>query len=231
MHIGNLGKIKKFVYSLLCKKEYQRKHVKIGRNVTIQQVEFEGGNRIMQNSVVSNCTLGYGTYIGNDSKVIDTVIGRYCSIGSNLNVVNAFHPAEIFVSTHPAFYSIKKQAGFTYTDEQRFEEKKYLETERIVGVAIGHDVWIGNDVTIIAGVRIGNGAIVGTRALVTKDIPDYAIVGGVPAKVIKKRFSDEDIAFLQESQWWSRGEQWIKNHKDCFQNIDIFKETVKNENL
>ena len=69
-------------------------------------------------------------------------------------------------------------------------------------IVIGSDVWIGYEAVILAGVTIGDGAIIGTRAVVTKDVPSYTIVGGVPARVIRKRFSDEDIQTLQQMRWW-----------------------------
>ena len=69
-------------------------------------------------------------------------------------------------------------------------------------IVIGNDVWIGYEAVILAGVTIGDGAIIGTRAVVTKDVPPYTIVGGVPARMIRKRFSDEDVKTLQEMKWW-----------------------------
>lgn len=69
-------------------------------------------------------------------------------------------------------------------------------------IVIGNDVWVGFEAVILAGVTIGDGAIIGARAVVTKDVPPYTIVGGVPAKPIRKRFSDEDIAALLVLKWW-----------------------------
>lgn len=69
-------------------------------------------------------------------------------------------------------------------------------------IVVGNDVWIGFEAVILAGVKIGDGAIIGARAVVTKDVPPYTIVGGVPAKTIRKRFSDEDIATLMALKWW-----------------------------
>ena len=69
-------------------------------------------------------------------------------------------------------------------------------------IVIGNDVWIGYDAVIMSGVKIGDGAIIGTRAAVTKDVPPYTIVGGIPAKVIRKRFSNDTISKLLEIKWW-----------------------------
>ena len=78
-------------------------------------------------------------------------------------------------------------------------------------VIIGNDVWVASDVTIMSGVRIGDGAVVANKALVTKDVPPYSIVGGVPAKVIRKRFDDETIKRLLEIQWWNWEDKHIVN--------------------
>ena len=76
---------------------------------------------------------------------------------------------------------------------------------------------------IIEGVKIGNGAIVASGAVVTKDVPPYAIVGGVPAKIIRYRFSEKQIALLQESQWWDKSDDWLAQHIKEMQNIHLFE--------
>ena len=87
---------------------------------------------------------------------------------------------------------------------------------------IGNDVWIGEGVTIKGGVRIGDGAIVAMNACVTKDVPPYAIVGGVPAKIIRYRFTDEQIKFLLDFQWWNKSLEWIEKHAEIFVDIETF---------
>ena len=77
---------------------------------------------------------------------------------------------------------------------------------------IGNDVWIGYETVILSGVTIGDGAIIGSRAVVTKDVPPYTIVGGVPAKTIRKRFSDDDIEALQKMKWWDWPIEQIQAH-------------------
>lgn len=86
---------------------------------------------------------------------------------------------------------------------------------------IGNDVWIGYDAVIMAGVRIGDGAIIGTRAVVTKDVEPYSIVGGVPAKEIRKRFSPDLIEKLQSLQWWNWSQDKIKKSLNAIQSGDI----------
>lgn len=88
-------------------------------------------------------------------------------------------------------------------------------------IVIGNDVWIGYDAVIMAGVTIGDGAIIGTKAVVTKDVAPYSIVGGVPAKEIRKRFAPEVIKRLQEIQWWDWPEEKIRKSIQAIQSGDI----------
>ena len=92
-------------------------------------------------------------------------------------------------------------------------------------IVIGNDVWIGYEASIFAGVTIGDGAIIGTRAVVTKDVPPYTIVGGVPARQIRKRFSDEVISTLLTLKWWDWPEERIAINLDAIQSghIDLIK--------
>ena len=88
-------------------------------------------------------------------------------------------------------------------------------------IVIGNDVWIGYEAFIMAGVTIGDGAIIGTRALVTKDVPSYTIVGGTPAKPIRKRFDDQTIAYLQKIKWWDWTDERIAKNIVAIQNGQI----------
>ncbi len=123
-----------------------------------------------------------------------TRVGRYCSVGSQLIVRRRDHPIER-PFLHPYFYN--SALGLLRRDSIQYDVENPLE--------IGHDVWIGDRVTILSGCKsIGNGAVLAAGAVVTRDVPAYAIVGGTPARVIRSRFEADKIADLEESQWWER---------------------------
>lgn len=125
------------------------------------------------------------------------VIGKFCSIacGAKFLFNCANHSLKSFSTyTFPLFY---KEWGTGRENMSRAWDNKG-------DIVIGNDVWIGYEAVILAGVHIGDGAIVGARAVVTKDVPPYTIVGGVPAKEIRKRFDARTVARLQALQWWDR---------------------------
>ena len=92
-----------------------------------------------------------------------------------------------------------------------------------IAVSIGYDCWIGEGAFLKGGVKIGNGAVVLAHAVVTKDVPDYAIVGGVPAKIIKYRYDNETIKFLQKIKWWNNERERFKSHWRLLIDIDKLK--------
>lgn len=126
-------------------------------------------------------------------------VGRYCSIAPGVTAGDSNHGSE-WLSTHPFQYG-SGMVFQTWTKKKDFPFKK-LRLKKTSWSSIGNDVWIGASAMIMPGIHIGDGAIVGAGAVVTKDVPPYAIVAGVPAKIIKYRFDEETIAKLLELQWW-----------------------------
>lgn len=142
------------------------------------------------------------------------IIGKFCSIACGAKFI--FNCAN---------HSLKSLS--TYTFPLFFEEWDLPKSDVVSAwdnkgdIVIGNDVWIGYDAIIMAGVTIGDGAIIGTRAVVTKDVEPYSIVGGVPAKEIRKRFSTDIIARLQELQWWNWDADIIRNSIKAIQDGDL----------
>ncbi|RGS74952.1 CatB-related O-acetyltransferase [Coprococcus sp. AF21-14LB] len=208
--------LKKFYY--MCK--FKKKNVTLCRGCNIDRGSFFEGNNVIGSGTHFKGTLGYGSYIGNNSE-INGKIGKYCSIANNVHVIMGMHPTEIYVSTHPCFFSNKCQAGFTYTSSNTYIEQKYADNEKNP-VVIGNDVWIGFGVSIMSGISIGDGAIIGAGTLVTHDVEPYTIVVGIPGKVLKKRFTDKEIEFLLNFKWWDKTEDWLKSNVQDFNDISKF---------
>ena len=192
--------------------------------------QFEGTNRLASGVRFLNSSLGYASYIGENSFVKNTAIGRYCCIGPDVSTIVGNHPISTFVSIHPAFYSTKRQAGFTYVSHEKFNEFKFLDINKQISVVIGNDVWLGASTRIMEGIRIGDGAVIAAGSVVTKDVPPYAIVGGVPAKIIKYRFDEKTITKLMELKWWDRSHKWIQDHADDFEDVNKLISKLQIEN-
>lgn len=132
-------------------------------------------------------------------------IGKFCSIACGAKF--------LFNSANHALGSLSTYPFPIFADAWGLDWKRVTEAWDNKGdIVIGNDVWIGYEAVILAGVTIGDGAIIGTSAVVTKDVPPYTIVGGVPAKPIRKRFSEETIAVLQDLRWWDWEEEKIARH-------------------
>lgn len=142
------------------------------------------------------------------------IIGKFCSIACGAKFLfNSANHSLTSLSTYP-FPIFFEEWGLDRGQVTRAWDHKG-------DIVIGNDVWIGYEAVILAGVTIGDGAIIGTRAVVTKDVPPYTIVGGVPAKPIRKRFSDDTIAALLALRWWDWPEERIAAHLDAIQSGQI----------
>lgn len=173
---------------------------------------------IYENCNLYQCEIDDYTYIAGQSMLLNTRIGKFCSIGPGVRCGLGRHPIE-FVSTHPIFFSMKKQAQITFADKNYFQE--------LLPIEIGNDVWIGANAIILDGVKIGDGAIIAAGAVVSKDIPSYAVVAGVPAKIMKYRFNSEQIDFLLEFKWWNKNIQWIRSNWALWHDIKTFISSIK----
>lgn len=190
----------------------------ISRNST-----FEGANKIYPHSFF-NGSLGYGTYISHHCDIY-AHIGRFCSIAPYVRTNLGIHPMTVpYVTTSPMFFSTQKQSGKTFANRMMFDEIKD-------STVIGNDVWVGENAFLVGGITIGDGAIVLAGAVVTKDVPPYAIVGGVPAKVIKYRYDEDIIRFLLNLKWWNKDIDWLSKHWELLCDINRLKEFVQSREI
>ncbi|WP_019153824.1 CatB-related O-acetyltransferase [Robertmurraya massiliosenegalensis] len=158
-------------------------------------------------------TYGLNFNNGNSEKIVREV-GKYCSINSSASIGLYPHPLE-FISTHPFLF--EKSRGILEEDNEKVISK--LEADRLL---IGNDVWIGANASIMNGITIGDGAVVAAGAVVTKDVPPYAIVGGVPARVIRFRYTANIIEALLKIKPWDWDDEKIKENIELFYTPEEF---------
>ena len=156
-------------------------------STTVVDSTLGDASRIESAATVVHCSVGHGVYIGPEARLFGAHIGPYASIGPRVTVGENEHEHKLFSTSDLLLDGLGRRA---------YEAHKLAVTE------IGADVWIGCNAFVRKGVRIGVGAIVGAHAVVLKDVPPYAIVVGVPARVVSYRFTSHMRARLLESQWW-----------------------------
>lgn len=184
----------------------------VGTSTSIVDSSLCANTAVYWECAIQQVELGEYSYVASGARIAQTSFGRFCSIGSGLWCGLGDHPVG-FVSTSPVFFSTGKQCGSTFAERDLFREN--------TPVSVGHDVWIGARVFIRDSVHIGHGASVGADAVVTKDVPPYAIVGGVPAQVIRYRFDQNTIARLLALKWWDWDETRLRQEQPWFAQRDV----------
>ena len=194
--------VRKILYYFLNSTEKTEKVILSGFSRGLQNVTFEGKNAVPDGCNFSGkIKIGYATTLGYRNLLGGTIsIGKYCQLGVDV----ALH-----ATNHPISYMT------TYINQNLFQgELKQLKEENTI--TIGHDVWLGHGVIIVGNVTVGNGAIIAAGSVITKDVEPYAIVAEVPAKEIRKRFSDTIIKEIETLQWWDKSEQELEKIKPLF---------------
>lgn len=198
------------------------KKLKEVKNLKRKNVILAENTNVSNPRIINNTQIGKGSYVAENSILSMVKIGRFCSIGPNLVCGFGRHPLN-GISTSPCFYSTLKQNGMTYSCENKFEERKEI--------VIGNDVYIGMNVSILDGVTIGDGAVIGAGAVITKNVPPYAVVCGVPAKIIKYRFSKDIIQKLLKIKWWDWDDQKLQDVERMFFNVEDFVSKYSKESI
>ena len=177
--------------------------VKCAKSAVISNVDFGKFSQVTSNAVLVNCTLGDYSSIGRNTTINNAELGKFCSISWNATIGATSHP-DNHISTH----------AFPYVAQFGFVSK----TEKIkIKTTLGNDVWVGANAIIMPGLIIGTGAVIGAGSVVTKNVPDYAVVVGSPAKVLRYRFDEPTRETLLNSKWWDWPVEKIKA------NIKLFK--------
>lgn len=173
---------------------------------------------IFKNTILDSCTIGNYTYIQKDSRIYNAQIGNFCSIAEQVIIGAANHRMDTPTTSSYLDSSMNYLPKTFEAGAVKMAESK--------GVIIENDVWIGLRAIILDGVNIGSGAIIAAGAIVTKDVPPYSIVGGVPAKVIKQRFNEQIRNKLLDSKWWDKSEEWLEDHKYDLVDMDRFMKNI-----
>lgn len=163
---------------------------------------------------ITETDFGDYSYVDHDSEIIYATIGKFASIAAQVRINPGNHPMERAAQAH-----------FTYRASLYFpgepDEQAFFDWRRSTPVIIGHDVWIGHGVVVLPGVRIGHGAVLAAGAVVTKDVPDYTIVGGTPARPLKRRFSTEIAERLAALCWWDWSHDALRAALPDFRSMSV----------
>jgi phosphonate metabolism protein (transferase hexapeptide repeat family) len=188
-------------------------HPTVAPTATVIDSKLGAWTEVGPNTKIIETSMDDYSYAIDNCNIIYARIGKFCSIASHVRINPGNHPLQRPVLHHFTYRSY--QFGLGEDDEEFFNWR------RSFGVEIGHDVWIGHGAVILPGVRIGSGAAIGAGAVVTKDVPDFSIMAGVPAKPLRERFSSDIQAALLKISWWHWPHEAIQERLDDFRNLEI----------
>jgi acetyltransferase-like isoleucine patch superfamily enzyme len=183
---------------------------------TVLRTTFGNHCRIRTPIFLIDSAVGDRSYVEAYCRIGNAQIGKFTAIAPGCHIGLAEHPSTKAASLHPIFYRRDPARAFD------FAVRSYREEVRTT--TLGNDVWVGAGSIVKGGVRIGDGAIIGAGAVVTKDVPPYAVVAGTPARLLRYRFEPDAIAFLQRIRWWDWGEDVLRRHHLAFHDLASLRE-------
>lgn len=186
----------------------------VHESARVQASQLGRYTEVSERCSLNEASLGDYSYIMQDGQIWAATIGKFANIASHVRINAPNHP-----TWRASLHHFTYRAGDYWPGE--VNEADFFEWRRDNHVTIGHDVWIGHGATILPGVTIGNGAAIGAGAVVAKDVAPYTIVGGVPAKLIKYRFSPEIGARLDALAWWDWSHEAIRLALPDFRALSI----------
>ena len=187
------------------------------RGSSLRNVRLGYDSKIESGGTLSNVQIGNHSFCGYNCEISDSIIGSFCSIGNDVILNPGIHPID-WVSTSPVFYTGRDSVKTKYSHHDKPLRKTLI---------IGNDVWIGSKSIIMGGVKVGNGAIVAASAVVTKDVPPYAIVGGIPARLISYRFEESMRQELEKICWWDLSTSELRSLSNSFNDPREFLARLK----
>jgi len=165
-------------------------------------------------TILTEVSMGDYSYVVNDSQITYTTIGKFCSIAAMTRINPGNHPMQRATQAH-----------FTYRTSAYFpgepDEAEFFDWRRQHHIHIGHDVWIGHGAVVLPGHNVGTGAVIAAGAIVTKDVPAYTIVGGNPARIIRRRFPEGIADRLAALAWWNWDRGQLREALPDFRKLDI----------
>lgn len=181
----------------------------IGDDSIIIESDIADSVEIGRRNIIRQATIGRATYTGSNCNISHANVGSYCAISWNVSIGGADHNYQKLALT----------PKFRITHDPEDARVPYPESWSME-CRIGNDVWLASGVCVLRGVSIGDGCVIGANSVVTRDIPPYSIAVGVPARVIRRRFSPSTIAFLEKNCWWCLSSSVLKAHADLFDLTD-----------
>jgi phosphonate metabolism protein (transferase hexapeptide repeat family) len=183
----------------------------IHRTASVRASSFGRFCEVGARTKVAESTFGDYAYVVNDSDIIYTDVGKFCSIAAHTRINPGNHPLERVALSHFTYRSSSYGLGP--------DDASFFDWRRGFRCVMGNDVWIGHGAVILPGVKLGNGAAVGAGAVVSRDVPPFAIVVGVPAKIVRYRFAPEIVAALERIAWWDWPHEQLGTAMADFRNM------------
>jgi acetyltransferase-like isoleucine patch superfamily enzyme len=192
------------------------KMLKKARLSAVSNSRIHSSSRIGSGSLVVDSTFDRHSFCGYDCEIASCDVGSFSSIASRVAIGGGRHPLE-WVGTSPAFYSGRQSIKAKFSTHDR---------DPIARTRVGHDVWIGYGAMVAQGVTIGDGAVVGMGSIVTRDVPDYTIVAGNPARPIRSRFDEDVVEALRRILWWEFSDEKLEACAEYFPDPRVFIEKL-----
>jgi phosphonate metabolism protein (transferase hexapeptide repeat family) len=185
----------------------------IHRTASVRDSTFGRFCEVGARTKVAECSFGDFSYVVNDSDIIYTDVGKFCSIAAHTRINPGNHPVERVAMNHFTYRSSAYGLGN--------DDPAFFDWRRSFRCRLGHDVWLGHGVVVLPGVSMGNGAVAGAGAVVTKDVPAFAIVVGNPARVLRYRFPPDLVSALELIAWWDWPHERLAAAMADFRGLDV----------